>query len=155
MNIEKKLVELGLVLPDIPEPAGIYSQYRNFGENLVYVSGCGPKINGKDTFIGKLGTDLTVEEGRNAAKNCILNALAIIKINLGNLDKVKAFVKILGFVASADNFYKQPLVIDGGSEVLKEVFGRQIGLGARSAIGTNVLPGNIPVEIEMLLEIKT
>ena len=153
-NIDQKMIDLGIVLPNIPTLAGVYSQYRSFGGNLVYISGCGPKINGENTYLGKLGSDLTLEEGKDAAKNCMLNALSIIKANLENLDKVLSFVKILGFVASADDFYEQPLVINGASEIIRDIFGKQVGIGARSAIGTNVLPGNIPVEIEILLEIK-
>ena len=98
---------MGITLLEVPEIGGVYSQYRSFGKNFVYVSGCGPTINGIGTYFGKLGLDLTVEEGKNAAKNCVLNALAIIKTNFGSFDKVKSFVKILGFVASTDDFYQQ------------------------------------------------
>lgn len=154
MSLDQKILEMGVTLPEIPKVAGVYSQYRRFGENLVYISGCGPTINGIDTYLGKLGRDLTVDEGMDAAKNCVLNALAIIKANLGSLDQVKSFVKILGFVASTEDFYQQPQVVNGASILLADLFGDQVGVGARSAIGTNVLPGNIPVEIEFLLEIK-
>lgn len=97
---------------------------------------------------------MRIEEGQNAAKNCMLNALAILNENLESLDDIKAVVKLLGFVASADDFYDQPQVMNGASKLLSLIFGEQIGIGARSAIGTNVLPGNIPVEIEMILELK-
>jgi enamine deaminase RidA (YjgF/YER057c/UK114 family) len=154
MSIEQKLVEMGINLPEVPKPAGVYRQYRSFGGNLVYISGCGTAINGKDTYLGKLGRDLTVEEGQEAAKNCMLNALVIIKANLGSLDKIKSIVKILGFVASAEDFYDQPKVVNGATKFLSDIFGEEVGVGARSAIGTNVLPGNIPVEIELILELK-
>jgi len=154
VSIEQKMNELNINLPEVPKAAGIYSQYRSFGENFVYISGCGTAINGQDTYLGKLGRDLTIEEGQHAARNCMLNALAILKANLGSLDKIKSFIKVLGFVASTDNFYDQPKVVNGATKFLSDIFGEQVGVGARSAIGTNVLPGNIPVEIELLLELK-
>lgn len=154
MNIEQKINDMGITLPEVPKLAGVYRQYRRFGENLVYISGCGTAINGEDTYLGKLGQNLTVEEGQDAAKKCILNALAIIKANAGSLDRIKSFVKILGFVASSEDFYEQPRVVNGATEFLSDVFGEEVGVGARSAIGTNVLPGNIPVEIELILELK-
>jgi len=154
MLIEKRITELGFTLPKVPKAAGIYSQCRSFGEKFVYISGCGTAINGKDTYLGKLGLDLTVEEGQCAAKNCILNALAVLKLNIRSLDNIKSFVKILAFVASSNDFYDQPKVVDGATKLLCDIFGDEVGVGARSAIGTNVLPGNIPVEIEILLELK-
>lgn len=154
MLAEQKMNELGINLPKVPKVVGIYSQYRSFGQNLVYISGCGTAINGQDTYLGKLGRDLTIDEGKDAAKNCMLNALAVIKANIGNLDNIKYFVKVLGFVASTDDFYDQPEVVNGATKLLSDIFGEQVGVGARSAIGTNVLPGNIPVEIEFLLELK-
>lgn len=153
MHIEQRIKEMGITLPEVPKLAGLYSQYRRFGKNLVYLSGCGTAINGIDTYLGKLGKDLTVEEGQDAAKNCILNVLAILKENLGSLDRIKSFVKILGFVACTEDFFEQPKVVNGATKLLSEIFGEQVGICARSAIGTNVLPGNIPVEIEILLEI--
>ena len=154
MSIEQRMNELGIVLPELPKASGIFSFYRDFGEKLVYISGCGPAINGKNLLLGKLGREITLEEGQEAAKNCILNALSILKQNLESLDQIKSFVKLLGFVACSDDFYHQTQVMNGASTLLASVFGRQIGVGARSAIGTNVLPGNIPVEIELILELR-
>lgn len=154
MTAEQKMKELGVVLPRVPGVAGLYAYYRPFGENLAYISGCGPALNGVDTYLGKLGSDLTVEEGQAAAKNCILNALAVIQANLGSLEKIKSIVKILAFVASAEDFYQQPKVVNGASRFLADILGVERGLGARSAIGVNVLPGNIPVEIEMMIELR-
>jgi len=154
MSIEQRMNALGIILPEIPKPAGLYSQYRRFDENLVYISGCGPAINGVNSHLGKLGREVSIEEGQEAAKNCILNALAILKVNLESFDQIKSFVKLLGFVASSDDFYHQPQVINGASALLSDICGEQIGIGSRSAIGTNVLPGNIPVEIELLLELR-
>lgn len=153
MSIEQRMNELGIILPEIPKPGGVYSLYRGFGEKFVYISGCGPAINGVNAHLGKLGHDVSIEEGQVAAKNCMLNALAILKENLESLDEIKSFIKLLGFVASANDFYYQPQVINGATMFLSNIFGEQIGIGARSAIGTNVLPGNIPVEIELILEL--
>jgi len=153
MSIESKMKELGIILPNVPDVAGLYSYYRAFGDKLVYISGCGPAINGVNTFVGKVGREITLEQGQEAARNCILNALAIIKANLGDLSQIKSFVKLLGFVACSDDFYDQPKVMNGASKLLSDIFGEQIGLSARSAIGTNVLPGNISVEIELIIEL--
>ena len=154
MSADQKIKELGIALPEVPGIAGLYAYYRPFGENLVYISGCGPALNGVDTYLGKLGRDLTVEEGQAAAKNCMLNALAVIQANLGSLDKIKSVVKLLAFVASAEDFYQQPSVVNGASRFLADIFGDERGIGARSAIGVNVLPGNIPVEIELIIELR-
>ena len=154
MCIYKKLKELGVELPQMPPKAGVFVFVREFGDKLAYVSGCGPDVNGALYKKGKLGRELTLEEGQEAAKNCALNMLTLIHDHLGDLNKIKRVVKILGFVASDLEFYEQPKVMNGCSEFLEELFGPEVGLGARSAIGTNVLPGNIPVEIEMLFEIK-
>lgn len=154
MSAEQKLKELGMALPQVPGVAGLYAYYRPFGGNLAYISGCGPALNGVDTYLGRLGRDLTVEEGQEAAKNCMLNALAVIQANLGSLDKIKSVVKLLAFVASAEDFYQQPRVVNGASRFLADVLGEERGIGARSAIGVNVLPGNIPVEIELMIELR-
>lgn len=126
---------------------------QGFGRNYLYWSGCGPEVNGHN-FIGKLGSDFTVEEGQMAAKNCLLNLLANLDQYLGDLNRIQCFAKLLGFVNCTDSFEQQPQVINGASELLKELFGDEIGLPARSAIGTNALPGGIACEIELLLEYK-
>ncbi len=151
MSAENNINKLGIVIPEAPAKGGLYTPCVNFGgdDKLVYVSGCGPNLE-EATFSGKLGKDYTIEEGQVAAKNAMLNSLAILKASIGNLDKVKKVVKILVFVASEDDFYSQPQVANGASQVLMDIFG---DLPARSAIGVNVLPGNIPVEIEAVYEI--
>ena len=154
MCVYEKLSEIGVELPQMPPKAGMFMFVREFGDNLAYVSGCGPDINGVLFKKGKLGKELTLEEGREAAKNCALNMLTLIHDHVGDLNKIKRVVKALAFVASEDTFFEQPKVVNGASEFLAEVLGPDVGLGARSAIGTNVLPGNIPVEIELLFELK-
>ena len=152
MDIYKRLEELGIELPKAPAKGGVYSPVKEFGENLVYVSGCGPNI-GEQTFVGKVGKDLTLEEGQQAAQNCVLNVLAVLHENLGDLNRIKNMVKILTLVSSDNEFYMQPQVANFGTQLLVDIFGEKIGAPARSAIGVNVLPGNISVESELLLEI--
>ena len=103
---------------------------------------------------GHLGEEVSIEEGQSAAANCILNILAAFKRDHGDLDRIRSFVKLLVLVSSENTFYDQPKVADGATSLLAEIFGEEAGLPARSAIGVNVLPGNIPVEIEALIEIE-
>ena len=151
-DIYGKLKAMGVVLPEPPQKAGAYTQCVQFGKNLVYISGCGPDLNGNEILKGKLG-DMSIEQGQEAARCCALNALAILHRDLGDLSRIKRFVKSLTFVASTNDFFEQPKVANGASSLLIEVFGAEIGCPARSAIGVNVLPGNIPVEIEYLVEV--
>ena len=150
----QRLQALGISLPEPPGRAGLYTQCRLFGENMVYLSGCGPQIAGTPCALGQLGGEVSIEEGQAAARACMINALAILKKNLGSLDRIDKMVKMLAFVASRNDFYQQPLVADGASRTLVDIFGEEAGCAARSAIGVNVLPGNIPVEIELLLTLK-
>ena len=152
MNIYDKLKELNLELPAAPPKGGVYSPCQEFGAGLVYISGCGPMIEG-NMISGKMGEKFTTEEGKVFARNAMLNVLAVLQDKMGDLNKVKRAVKILTFVASADTFYEQPAVANGGSELLAELFGKE-NVPARSAIGVNVLPGNIPVETEAIFEIE-
>ena len=152
-NVYDKLKEMNISLPEPPQKGGLYKQCVEFGKNLVYVSGCGPHLNGIEKFKGKLGGELSIEEGQEAAKCCVLNILAILHRDLGGLDRIKKFVKSLTFIASTNDFYLQPTVSNGASNFLLEIFGEDRGCPARSSIGVNVLPGNIPVEIEYLIEI--
>jgi enamine deaminase RidA (YjgF/YER057c/UK114 family) len=151
-RIEKKMREMGIEIPDAPEPIACYVPAVQTG-NLVFVSGQGCKRDGTLVHQGKLGKELTVEEGYEAAAVAAINCLAILKAHLGNLDRIKRIVKLLGFVASAPGFDKQPYVINGASELLANVFGEK-GRHARSAIGVNELPSGIPVEIEIIVEIE-
>lgn len=153
MDIYKRLEEMGIVLPEVPNKAGLYMQTKEFCKHLVYVSGCGPDLNGVEALKGRLG-DISIEDGQLAAKNCMINALAILNKNIGDLNRIKSIVKMLAFVSSTADFYSQPLVANGASQFLVDVFGHEIGCPSRSAIGVNVLPGNIPVEIELLVELK-
>lgn len=152
-NVYDKLKEKGITLPPAPAKGGVYTPVQEFGQGLLYCSGCGPAIGSQNT-IGKLGKNLTLEEGRQAAFNCMLNLLSNLEVKLGDLNKIKRFVKVLAFVNCTDDFTQQPQVVNGGSELLFELFGEEAGLPARSAIGTNALPGGIACEIEALIEIK-
>lgn len=154
MDVYKRLEELGIKLPQAPPKAGLYSPAKEFGKGLIYISGCGPSIDG-EVVEGKLGKDFTIEQGHEYAKKSMLNVLAVLEANIGDLNKVKTAVKIIAFVASADDFYSQPQVANGGSQLLLDIFGEQVGASSRSAVGVNALPGNIPVEIEALFEIET
>ena len=151
MDVYEKMKELGIKLPNPPAKGGVYAKAKQFGTGLVYVSGCGPKI--EEVIQGKLGKDYDIKEGQVFARNCMLNVLSLLEENIGDLRKVKNCVKILTLVAGTDEFYDQPMVANGGSQLLIDIFGEEIGAPARSAIGVNALPGNIPVETEGLFEI--
>ncbi|KON90440.1 hypothetical protein AF332_26360 [Sporosarcina globispora] len=133
-----------------PQPMANYVTVRRSGQ-LLYLSGAGPFVNGKPAYTGRVGKDVTLEEAYNAAKISALNLLSMIKGEVGSLDNIR-IVKLLGFVSSEDDFYQQPEVINGASDFLVEVLGEN-GKHSRSALGTSVLPFNIPVEIEMIAEI--
>lgn len=150
--IDKRLEELGIVLPEVSAPPASFVHAVTTG-NLVYTSGADCRKDGKMLYTGKLGRELTVEEGQKAAKQTIINLLAVLKNHIGNLDRVNKFVKVLAFVNSAPGFNEQPYVINEASELLEEIFGAR-GLHARSAVGTSELPFDIPVEIEMIVELK-
>jgi len=150
--IEKKLKEMGIDISNAPKPAASYIPAVQTG-NLVYTAGQASKKDGNLVYRGKLGKDLTVEEGYEAAKISIINCLAVLKDHLGSLDRITRVVKLLGFVASTPDFDQQPYVINGASDLLIILFGEK-GKHARSAIGTNVLPFGTPVEIEMIVEVE-
>jgi enamine deaminase RidA (YjgF/YER057c/UK114 family) len=154
INLEKALEKYQLTLPEPPARGGIYEPVKEFGGGLCYLSGCGPALNGKQTFKGKLGIEFSVEQGQDAARYCVLNLLANLKAGIGDLNRVKRIVKMLCFVACSPSFYEQPQVANGGSQLLVDIFGEERGRCARSAVGTNALPGNIPVEIELLVEVE-
>lgn len=152
-KIEQRLQELGIELPEAPKPAAVYVPTKRFANNLLYVSGQDCRKDGKLIYEGKVGSDLTIEQGYEASKQAMINTLAVIKSEIGDLDKIKDFVKLLGFVNSADGFVEQPYVINGASEFLEEVFGEK-GKHARSALSANELPFNTPVEIETIVELE-
>lgn len=151
-KIETRLQELGLTLPPPPAQAGLYTAAKKFNGNLVYISGCGPSLDGTPVK-GKLGVDYTAEEGNVLARNSMLNVLAALKGVIGDLDKVKSAVKVTCFVASAPEFTGQAAVANGGTQLLIDLFGPEIGMPTRSAVGMAVLPLDFPVETEALFEI--
>lgn len=151
MNVYDTLKQLGLELPPLPPKGGIYQPVKQVG-NLLYISGQGATRGGIPVLEGKLGKECSVEQGQEAARICALNALSVLHDYLGDLNQIKSLVKMLAFVASADDFNQQPIVANGASQLLKDLYGED-GVGARSAIGVNELPGNIPVEIEFIFEI--
>ena len=153
-DVYERMKQAGITLPEPPPLGGLYTPAREFGDRLVYSSGCGPQVCGVPLYTGKVGLDLTLEQGQQAARACMLNVLSVVQAQIGDLNRVKQVVKLLGFVACGDTFYDQPAVLNAASQLLMDIFGDQAGLGARSAIGTNVLPGNIPVEIEAVFELK-
>lgn len=152
MIVEKKLEELGITLPVPAKPVAEYVPAKQVG-NLVFVSGQDCRKNGTLLYEGKVGDQVTQEQGKEAARQAMINAIAVLKMHVGDLDRVKQIVKVLGFVNSADGFVYQPAVINGGSELLVEVFGEN-GKHSRSAISANELPFNTPVEIELIAEVE-
>ncbi len=153
MCVYDNLKTLGIELPSPPPKGGTYAFVKQTG-NLVYTSGHGPEVNGVALRKGKLGKDLTIEEGQEEAKIVILNTLATMHATFGDLNRIKNVVKILGFIASDVNFTSQPIVMNAASKLLIDIFGNEKGEHARSAIGTSVLPNDIPVEIEVIFEIE-
>lgn len=151
MEVEAKLEKLGLKLPETRTPAFNYIPTRRSG-NTLYVSGHGPFQEGKLAYRGKVGRELSVEQGADAARITMLNCLASIKAAIGDLDNVTQILKLLGMVASEEGFGQQPLVINGASDLLVELYGDR-GKHARSAVGLFMLPGGMPVEIEMIVEV--
>jgi len=154
VRLDEALRKHGLLMPNPPAKGGMYEPAKDFGENFCYLSGCTPSFNGEAKWRGKLGAQISLEEGQQAAKLCALNLLANIQAAYGSLERVKRIAKMLVLVAGTDTFYEQPKVANGASELLVDIFGEEIGLCARSAIGVNALPGNAPVEIELLIELK-
>lgn len=153
MTPENRLIELKLQLPPIPKPGGIYKPVVVIG-NLAYLSGHGPVQQDGTLIKGRLGLDMDLEQGRVAARQVGLTLLAALRFHFGSLNRVKRLVKSLGMVNCTPDFLEHPKVINGYSELMAEVFGPDNGIGARSAVGFPVLPGNIAVEIEAIFEIE-
>lgn len=151
MNTEVRLKELGLTLPSVSAPTNSYVAVKGSG-SLLFVSGHVPKKDGKYPHLGKVGAEVSLEEAQESARICVINCLASLKHYLVDLDKVKSIVKVVGFVASAPTFIDQPRVINAASNLLIEIFG-EAGKHARSAVGMAVLPSDVPVEIEMVVEV--
>ena len=152
MHAESKLKELGFALPDPPKPVGAYLTAQQV-DDLMYLSGTTCYADGKLLYTGRVGKELSVEEGYIAARQAMLNLLSVIKVELGDLDRVERVVKVNGYVNSAPDFDRQPAVINGASELLVNIFG-SCGKHARTSIGVSDLPGHIPVEIEMIVQIR-
>ncbi len=148
---EENLAKLGLSLPTPPKPVAAYVPSVRSG-NLVFVAGQLPFVDGKLPKTGRVGESVSLEEGHAFARQCILNALAIVKAEVGDLSRVKRVVRVGAFVASGDQFWDQPKVANGASELLLQVFG-DAGRHARAAVGVNALPLGAPVEIELLVEV--
>jgi enamine deaminase RidA (YjgF/YER057c/UK114 family) len=152
MSADAKLAELKLDLPPAPKAMGVYKPIVVVG-NMAYVSGHGPLKTDGTLYTGRVGSEVDQEAGFVAARQTGLAILATLKANLGSLDKVKRVVKTLGMVNSTADFEKHPAVINGCSELWRDVWGADNGVGARSAVGMGSLPGNITVEIEAIFEL--
>ena len=151
-KVENRLSELGLVLPDAPKPVAAYVPAKQSGK-LVFTAGQLPMVNGELISKGLLGQEVAIEDANKAARVCTLNALAAIKGVIGDLDRIKQIVRVVGYVASIPTFTQQPAVVNGASELLLEIFG-DAGKHARSAVGMAVLPLNASVEIELTVEVE-
>ena len=152
MNAEERFNKLGLRLPPAPTPLGVYKPYLIDGKYL-YLSGHGPVREDKTLIIGRIGSELNIEEGKLAARQVGLTMLATIHANLGSFDKIKRVIKVLGMVNCTPDFERHPYVINGCSELFAAVWGEENGIGVRSAVGFGSLPDNIPVEIEAVFEL--
>lgn len=151
MKVEQKLKEMGLELPPVADPAGLYVYTRRVG-NLVYVSGQTPDINSVLQVKGIVGKTLTLEEGKAAAKLSALNVLSVLKRELGDLDRVKQFVHLTGFVRCTQDFEEHPQVINGASELFRDLYGTA-GVGTRIALGAYALPEGAPIELTAIVEV--
>jgi enamine deaminase RidA (YjgF/YER057c/UK114 family) len=153
MEIEAKLRQLGFTLPKPPEPVAAYLPAVQVGD-LLFLSGTTCYVDGEFLYTGRVGAELTLEEGYAAAQQTALNLLSVTKAELGDLDRVERVVKLNGYVNSAPEFDRQPEVINGASELLEKVFGER-GKHARTALGVSTLPAHIPVEIELIVQVRS
>ena len=150
---DENIKNLGLNIPDLPKALANYVPYKIIGKT-IYISGQAPVRNGELIYKGKVGSDISIEEGIEAAKLCVINIIAALKTGLeGDWDKLDSFVKLTGFVNCQDNFTDQPKIINGASDMLVEIFGDQ-GRHARVAVGSNALPLGIAVEIDAIVQLK-
>lgn len=152
-TIEEKLMALGYTLPTLPQSKGLYKRCVQTG-NLLFVSGHISVHTDGSPITGKLGNDCNDEQGIAAARQCGLAILAAVKEQLGSLDKIDQVVKLLGMVNSTPEYTNHPVIINGCSELFRDVFGEAKGIGARSAVGMGSLPGNVAVEIEAIFALK-
>ncbi|MCS3801413.1 RidA family protein [Niastella sp. OAS944] len=152
MNAEERFKKLGLKLPPAPTPLGVYKPFLIDGKYL-YLSGHGPVRDDKTLIIGRIGSELNMEEGKLAARQVGLTMLSTICTHVGSLDKIKRVIKVLGMVNCTPDFERHPYVINGCSELFAAIWGEENGIGVRSAVGFGSLPDNIPVEIEAMFEL--
>ncbi len=152
MSFEKRIQELGLTIPPTPKPAANYVPAVKTGK-LIFASGQTPTVNGQLSIKGKLGREVSIEEGQQAARISLLNALSAVRSVAGSLDEITRIVKLNGSVASAEGFGQQPQVINGASLLLEDIFG-ETGKHARAALGLAELPNGAPVEIELIVEVR-
>ena len=152
MGADARIAELKLELPPAPKPAGVYKPVVVAG-TLAYVSGHGPLKSDKSMITGRVGADLDLAAGYQAARQTGLAILATLRGHFGSLDRIRRVVKLLGMVNCTPDFKDQPAVINGCSELFRDVWGEDLGVGARSAVGMNALPGGIATEIEVIFEI--
>ena len=150
---DENIKNLGLNIPDLPKALANYVPYKLIGKT-IYISGQAPVQNGELIYKGKVGSDISIEEGIEAAKLCVINIIAALKTGLeGDWDKLDSFIKLTGYVNCQDNFTEQPKIINGASDMLVEIFGNQ-GRHARVAVGSNALPLGIAVEIDAIVQLK-
>ena len=152
MSPETRIQELHLTLPPAPKPVAVYKPAVQLG-NVLYVSGHGPLLPDGTLILGKVGAELSLEQGQQAARQVGLAILSTVRATLGSLDKVKRLVKTLGMVNCPVDYKDHPKVINGFSELMADVFGKENGIGARSAVGMGSLPNNMAVEIECIFEV--
>jgi enamine deaminase RidA (YjgF/YER057c/UK114 family) len=153
MSAEQRLQELGFELPPAPKPAGVYRPIVVI-DNIAYVSGHGPLKSDGTLITGRVGSEVDQQAGYDAARQTGLAILSTLRTALGDLDRVRRLVKSLGMVYATDDFRQHPAVINGYSDLMREVFGEDRGVGARSAVGMASLPDNITVEIEAIFEVS-
>lgn len=151
-SADQRFEALGLMLPPPPKPIGVYKPFL-IVDRFVYVSGHGTVKGDGTLIIGRVGKDMSAEEGKQAAQQVGLAILATLKKNLGSLNKIKRVIKVLGMVNCTSDFERHPFVINGCSELFAAVWGEENGIGVRSAVGMATLPDNIPVEIEAMFEL--
>ena len=152
MKVEKKLQEMGFEIPEVAAPAGVYVLARRVG-NLLYLAGQTAHVNGEVKVKGVVGKDLTIEEGQEGARLSALNILSVLKSELGDLDRVKQFVQMIGYVRCTDDFGNYTGLVDGALILFQELYG-ETGLAARMTIGTNELPGGSVTEIMTVVEVE-
>lgn len=150
--IEQKAAELGIRIPQAPKPGASYVPTVRTG-NLVYVSGQGPTQEGTPQYLGRVGAEVSRDDGYQAARICVLNLLAALKQEVGDLDAVRRIVKVNGYVRSAPNFDQQHIVMNGASDLIEQIFGDR-GKHARTSVAVNELPNGIPVEVELIAEVE-